>query len=104
MKHIKKRFQFEKVLSQQEIDNLSLSPDLIPFKTSSNVKIPKDKSCLLITDKNEVFTAFQVSHRENCYLIPEPDPVLIYFNNAYFNYKDIEKEKDTLLCTGITAR
>lgn len=93
MKHIKKKFQFERLIPQDVLN--SLSPQVLPlsgFALKGN-KIPKGKEALLVFETNKVVKAFNVNLSGKCFFIPEPDPVLIYFNNSYVNYKDIQSVK-----------
>jgi hypothetical protein len=94
MKHIKKKFQFEETVTSEQSIVLSHSENYIPYENSQSVIPPKNRRCFLITDSNKIINAFPVSLNGKHYYIPEPDPVLIYFNNAYVNYKSITKVRD----------
>jgi hypothetical protein len=97
MKHIKKKFQFEEILTEEIKSSLQGKGSFIAASEFSNVNIPKDHKCILLTDENKAIEAFQVKLNGKKYFIPEPDPILIYFNNAYANYRNIEETKNKLL-------
>jgi len=96
MKHIKKKFQFEQTFTEQEIENLAESPHYAKFEDINGTKPPKHQACFLLTDTNKVINAFPVNIHGKYRYIPEPDPVLIYFNNAYSNYKNLANVRDNV--------
>lgn len=98
MKHIKKKFCHEVHLSEQDKITMEKDGKLIPSTESKNIrKINKDEKCLLITDGNKGIESFHVNIDGRNFLIPEPDPILIYFNNAYNNYRHIKEARKEML-------
>jgi hypothetical protein len=59
--------------------------------------VPKDKRLILFAEDDLCIDAFH--HRENGkdYFVPEPDPILVYFNNAQVNVKNVLKYRKTFL-------
>lgn len=98
MKHIKKRFQFQKLATVEEINQLEKVGQYHHYNTVSTLKNPpKNHQCYLLTDQNYLLTAFHVKLNGKPFYIPEPDPILIYFNNAYGNYREIREKKNNLI-------
>ena len=97
MKHIKKKFQFEKQLSREDLIIMGQNWKIVSYSTSSKEKLPKGAQCHLITDTDKSILAFQINLNGKQFFIPEPDPVLIYFNSAYGNFMHIKKQKSKLV-------
>lgn len=97
MKHIRKKFQFDKIVTQGAIDDLNryITP-MSGFSPKEAKKMPKGMKALLLFDTNRLIECFHVNLNGNAFFIPEPDPILIYFNNAYSNYVDIKEVKKNL--------
>lgn len=99
-KHIKKKFLFEYNLPQETVDQVQASGNSIsPDDLQKINKIPKDMTTFVLTETNTIFQAFPYRYQGQDRLIPEPDPVLVYFHSAYLNYRDIEEKRKAILKT-----
>ncbi len=95
MKHIKKKFLFQKEITKDEMRELDLASTIIEH---NSVKvIDQGIVPFLVTDKSIFIQSFIYSENGSQYYIPEPDQVLIYFNNAQANFKIIKEKKSILL-------
>jgi hypothetical protein len=99
MKHIKKKFLKEIEVNKDQIAKIEESFTPVEYKSSGKTKIPKGYKPLITTDYGTIIESLQVSINNVSYFIPEPDPILIYFNNAYYNFKQIEPSKQELVLT-----
>jgi recombinational DNA repair protein RecR len=99
MKHIKKKFQFEKQLTQDDLASMQQTGKLLAYSTNAKSKVPTGSQCHLITENDKSILAFQVNLDGKRFFIPEPDPILIYFNSAYANFKHIKEYKSKLIST-----
>lgn len=96
-KHILKKFLHETELPEDVIEELKSSTLLKPIKEIPiSYKIPKDTVPYLTTEDNKFFKAFAFRHGKKVKLIPEPDPILVYFHAAYLNYIQIKHKKDEI--------
>ena len=96
MKHIKKKF-LNQVSISQEINEL-LDKEIGAKKIDiSKQKIPKGFVPFFTTYDNLLYSAFQVKIGSKTRIIPEPDPILVYFHTAYSNYKSIPEVKNKLI-------
>jgi hypothetical protein len=96
-KHILKKFLHETELTQDTMDLLNKSGAGISLDDQKKIKgIPKGMTTYLTTDDNKFFKAFTFRHNNQLKLIPEPDPILVYFNAAYLEYVQI-KEKQKII-------
>ena len=96
MKHIKRKFQFEVEKSSdlaQAIMNKSQSLDI---DVAKKTKFGPEMGTYIGTDAGKLIQVFQYNYQGSIYQIPEPDPVLIYFNAAYWALKNIENIKPKL--------
>lgn len=97
MKHIKKRFLFE-------FDNDQLKEnegfDFIPKDKNFDhrtLNSEKNKIVFLVTDEKKAIGGFVYKARGKNYVLPVPDPTLIYFHNAQSSIARINKLKSDLL-------
>lgn len=97
MKHIKKKFSYHSVVSDTEFNALKESGEYIPVDSTSYKKPPEGWGVLLHLVDNTVIKAYY--HKENgrSYYLPEPDPILVFYDNAYHTYKRIQDKKKKLL-------
>lgn len=95
MKHPKKKFKFQHSLNEEVIKKMEDAFDSIELNNLK--KPPKGYEILVHTEDNTVISAFYTKINGNHYYIPEPDPILIYFNDAYSYYKEIDENKRQLL-------
>ncbi len=99
MKHIKKKFQNEIPITE-EFKTAFVKRETYSAAEFKKLKmVEKDTICMLGTDYGTMINAFPLAIDGRMYFIPEPDPVLIYFNNAYFNFKRIKESRKDLLAT-----
>src|SRR5687767_9654004 len=97
-KHIKKKFLFEIQLTDEEIIEIDATGNTRSFKDLEQIKkVPKDLTAFIITDSNTVLQAFPFQYQGKPRLVPEPDPVLIYFHTAYMSYRLIDQKKTEIL-------
>lgn len=97
MKHIKKKFSLERVLTEADKERLSLvATEIGKENIKSKIKIPSNKAVLMQTEEGKGILAFQYNRSGTLYIIPEPDPILIYFHNAQSVLKRIQETKDSL--------
>jgi hypothetical protein len=97
IKHIKKKFQFEVHFTDDQIQDIGNLYPYIPASEIPKTKPPKGQDCILITGKNIGIKAFHVNIGGLNYYIPEPDPISIYFHNAYVNYISISEQRKRVL-------
>ena len=97
MKHIKRKCRYEVPITQSKKDELELIK--IDSESLKNLKITQELCPRLLTEQDTIITAFSYFNKiskKRC-IIPEPDPILIYFHNAQVNYSQIEKSRNDLL-------
>lgn len=97
MKHIKKKFRFERFLTPEEEEYLKSKSIQIDKADGHKYKMPSNFKAFITTTEGKSFDAFQHNINGKLFLIPEPDPVLIYLNNAYFSMRGMEKTRIQLL-------
>ena len=93
-KHILKRFLHETELPKETIEAMNKSPLGVALDDQAKIKrISKDWTTYLTTEDNKFFKAFSFRIDNEVKLIPEPDPILVYFNAAYWNYVQINEKR-----------
>ncbi len=93
-KHIKKKFLHEIEISEEISKLLKEKASGYSVTEMSQLKsIPKEMTPFLTTVDNKFFKAFAFKYQGRLKLIPEPDPILVYFNAAYMHFIQIEKKK-----------
>lgn len=97
MKHIKKRFLFEEVLTEEQRAHLDKVAISFEKAEGHNVKMGQKSSGFIETEEGKFIRCFQQKIGNKRYFIPEPDPVLIYFNRAYFDLKGIPEVKEKMI-------
>lgn len=94
-KHIEKRcvthIQTDEKIFEVFEGNFDASIPLMPKN------VPKNYSAFMVTEDAKVLIAFQFNDNGRVVLIPEPDPILIYFDTAYHNLREIKNRRTTLL-------
>lgn len=96
MKHIKRKLQFDVSAddeSGKNVVNISRPIDLTAIKKQ---KPEPGETAFIGTDAGRLIRAFHYKHQGTDYFIPEPDPVLIYFNAAYWSLKSVHDLKPKL--------
>ncbi|MCP5064811.1 MAG: hypothetical protein GY936_20510 [Ignavibacteriae bacterium] len=99
MKHIKRRFFFQKKTEEINLDKsqfefVDLRSDGISQKELSE---RKGTIAFLETVDNIVIGGFVHNVKGKNYVFPVPDPTLVYFNNAQLSLTQISKQKKVLL-------
>src|SRR4051812_40714647 len=95
-KHIHKKclVQFE---APEEIFKL-FDENTVKLATALTTRdVQKNFNAILITEDKKVTISFQFNDNGRIVFIPEPDPILIYFDNAYHNFREIKNRRATLL-------
>lgn len=98
MKHIRKRFFFEREAKNFMPDPSSFEE--IKIEKGLNKDYLKDKNgafTLIYTDKNILIGGLVHNVNGKNYAFPVPDPTLVYFNYAQNSIKVIEKCRESLL-------
>lgn len=101
-KHILKRFfnelqlppGSEEIFDKEEFSNIA--PKIETIRASGGFKfrdLPKGYNVQLIMDTGKLITGFPLNYKGEARVIPEPDPVLVYFHTAYTYLKPIEEAK-----------
>ena len=93
MKHIKRKFsgQIKVPGINKTIDQVSKKYGHVNTVFDSVSTIPDGMKAIIFTEKEELFYAFSfvdAFQKRNC-LVPEPEPILVYFNLAQMNYRSI---------------
>jgi hypothetical protein len=97
-KHIKKKYLLSTTMTEEQAKEIkSTKGETTPWQKVDFKKVQKDKVCFLWYDSNTMVLGFQYMHQGQVRFIPEPDPVLMYFNSAYYDYKNLLLAKKTLL-------
>jgi len=97
-KHILKKFLHQITLPEEIANTVNKSGLNILINGKLTVqKIPKGMTPYLTTEDNKIFKAFSFQYKNQTKIIPEPDPILVYFHAAYLNYIQIEEKKQEIL-------
>jgi hypothetical protein len=99
MKHIKKKFLNEIELTPEVIETLHNSPMRVELDENfKNIpKQAKGKVPFFTTYDNLFYQGFFLKVQGKIRVIPEPDPILVYFHAAYVNYVNLVQTKKKLL-------
>ncbi len=98
MKHIRKKFFFE--YDKTEINLEELNADFYEMQNGLDQKHLKGRKgtiAFLEQDDDKLISGIVNNIKGKNYIIPIPDPTLIYFNNAQMSLRLIEEEKNELL-------
>lgn len=95
-KHIKKRFLNEFDLPKEITKEVAAEDQYISQDEVKKIKVPEGHTPFLMTN-TAAFQAFPFNYQGQVRLIPEPDPVLVYFHMAYSNFTVIEEKKKSIL-------
>lgn len=92
MNHIRRKFSHQVRISDEVMRRINEGLQA-NVNQDRNIKFlqPSDYHAWIITDKNYCAKTFRYPFAGNSLFIPEPDPVLIYFNIAQINYRLVEK-------------
>lgn len=98
MKHIQKRYRFERPVTKEEQEQFDEKFERVPL---DKLRKPDKNTKIYMLSKSEkgdkIIQGFYYNKSGSQYCIPEPDPVLIYFHIAYLNWKDIKEKENALL-------
>lgn len=101
MKHIERKFllqltetEFEKISEGKKFNAIVRSENTEPIDKN---KINKNAPGYLQTESGMLIQGFPHNLKGKIFLIPEPDPTLIYFSSAQTNYRESEHHKQLLL-------
>lgn len=96
MKHLVKKYVKLATLSEGAAKVLNNAP----VDEKELAKISEKKmdgySAYAFTEDNKMVQTFKFENEGKVYLIPEPDPVVIYFDTAVHYYKTIKSRRDDL--------
>lgn len=96
-KHIKRKFLFEKIATPEELEEFrKISVNYTKEELTTIRSVAKDKSIYVQFGDTQLVLAFPYRHDGFAKLIPEPDPVLLYFNYAYYEYLRFSPKKSTI--------
>ena len=90
MQQIKKKYLAIAPIDEDSYNYIHNRVDEIP-KNDINEFIPH-----LVTNKNVIIQGFFYKNDKKTYIVPEPNPVIIYFNNAFSNLKPLTVYKEKL--------
>lgn len=95
MKHIKRKFTIQVKLPKGAVDKINEVGTKVssPHEVLNSNHVPEGFVAWFLTDQDYMIKTFKYDfkHSKNPLFIPEPDPVLIYFNNAQINLRLIEQ-------------
>lgn len=98
IKHIKRKFQGERKDSAL-IAAMEWAGQFCELPDIHKMRVGKDQDRYLVTDEGLCIPCFEHRIDGKKYVIPEPDPVLIYFNNAQTNFRQIAESRKEVLMT-----
>lgn len=92
MKHIKRKFNQQIKLQFDPEEIFKDLPHEPPPRDITEIvtKTPDNYIGYVFTTDNEVIKCFKYQNAKHSLMIPEPDPVLVYFNTAQISYSNIE--------------
>ncbi len=96
-KHIKKKFLLEFRPTEEKMKALEENFTYVPISEASKIKGKNIKTAMVHTFDGDIVLAFPFNDNGVNKWIPEPDPVLIYFNSAYNHWKHIIPARKTVL-------
>ncbi len=93
MKHLVKKYVKSAKLGEEVIDVINNAP--IDEKVLSEISNSKMNGyfAMALTEDNQIVQTFKYEEDNKVYLIPEPDPIIIYFDTARHFHKTIEKRR-----------
>lgn len=97
MKHIKRKFTNQELIDYQKRNETIRDGIYVPIEQMGQTKPSKGFEILLDLEDNTVVKAFHYKEGKNNYYIPEPDPILILYDQAYRSFLEISRSKGELL-------
>ena len=96
MKHLVKKYIRLFKVGQDVVDVLNNAP-VDESKLSEFEQTKMDGYIGIVqTENNEIIQTFKYVHNDHVYLIPEPDPIVIYFDTARASHKEIKERREKL--------
>lgn len=97
-KHIYKRYLLETKLTDEEKEKLENSPSSMSIEEALQLRrLNEDDQPILIYSANMAVLGFPYKINGFIRTIPLPDPILMYFHNAYLDYKQVTVLRKDLL-------
>lgn len=97
MKHLVKKYVNSGKLNDETVDVINNAPIDEKMLAEISKDKMKDHFALAITEDNQIYQTFKYEQGDRVYLIPEPDPIVIYFDTARHYHKDIATKRSELL-------
>jgi len=94
MKHIKRKFLNQ--IPKSDFEKKGITFKTFSLVESKKLKVSETDDFYLVTEKDEFIKIFQFKFGGEKFAIPEPDPILIYFNNAQLGLKAIGEYKSEI--------
>jgi hypothetical protein len=99
MKHLKRKYVKSTKIGDEVanyLENTSIAEDVVEKIVQQNFD---GYYAIVKTNGNELIQTFKFPQDEKFFFIPEPDPIVIYFDTGRNFYKNISSLKDALLKT-----
>lgn len=96
MKHIKKKYLFQKEITSDLANILENKGQIIEKDSKDLIRLAKEKDLFIATDKEFLIKAFPFKYKGSNALIPIPDLSLVYFDSAYQLNRDRVKMEEKL--------
>jgi len=97
MKHIKKKFLVSKDVTDDGYEFMQKQKPTEENIEKYKAGDFKDYIPHLLTDKKTFIQCFKYTKDNKTFIIPEPNPIVIYFSNAQVNLADIYESKEKLM-------
>jgi len=96
MIHLKKKYILEVKADNELASVLNSAPVEETFNQQLETTSLGDHYALVYTDTGQIFQTFKYEENGVTYLIPEPDPIIMYFDNARFYVKHLQSQRETV--------
>lgn len=93
MKHLVKKYVKAVKVGEDVVEVFDNAPIDEKAITEISEKKMDGYYAMALTENNQIVQTFKYVNGENVFLIPEPDPIIIYFDTARHFHKTIEKRK-----------
>lgn len=97
MKHLVKKYVNSGKLESDAVEAIKNAPIDEKMLAEIAKNKMKDHFALAVTDDNQIYQTFKYQNGENVYLIPEPDPIIIYFDTSLHFLKEVVERRNQLL-------
>ena len=97
MKHLVKKYVNSGKLESDTVEAIKNAP--IDEKVLAEIAKDKmkDHFALAVTEDNQIYQTFKYQNGNDVYLIPEPDPIIIYFDTSLHFLKEVAERRNQLL-------